>query len=87
MVFASAPEYGTYSNNFGWGIGIEQMGVEPDVKVDNNPRLAYGGEDQQLEMAIHVLKQWIHEDPILLPKYPETKKNMSLDKSVEACEA
>jgi tricorn protease len=83
----SAPEYGTYNNNFGWGIGIEQMGVEPDVKVDNNPRLAYDGEDQQLEIAINVLKQWINEDPILLPKNPETKKDMSLDKSAEACDA
>jgi C-terminal processing protease CtpA/Prc len=84
---ASSPEYGTYNHNFGWGIGIEQLGVEPDIDVDNNPRLAYDGEDQQLEMAMKVLKKWIDEDPILLPSDPGASKDMSLDKSIEACRA
>ena len=25
---ATAPEYGTYNDKFGWGLGIEQVGVQ-----------------------------------------------------------
>ena len=43
-----APEIGIYNDNFGWGVGIEQMGVSPDIEVDNNPRTTYDGRDTQL---------------------------------------
>ena len=31
---ATAPEYGTYNDKLGWGLGIEQMGVEVWLSVD-----------------------------------------------------
>jgi len=64
------PEVGTYNDNLGWGLGIEQMGVSPDIEVDNNPADAYNGEDTQLKRAISVLKEWLEEEPVVLPKRP-----------------
>ena len=82
---ASAPEVGTYNDKFGWGLGIEQMGVMPDVEVDNNPRAAYDGEDAQLERAISVLKEWLDEEPVVLPKKPGPRKDMSKREGVDGC--
>ena len=67
---ATAPEIGTYNNKFGWGMGIEQMGVDPDIEVDNNPRTLYDGKDEQLEKSIEVLAQWLKDEPVVLPKPP-----------------
>eukprot|EP00957_Ditylum_brightwellii_P003804 289004-Ditylum_brightwellii.AAC.1 len=53
---ATAPEIAQYNDNFGWGVGIETMGVTPDVSVDNDPRDAYDGKDEQLKKAIETLK-------------------------------
>jgi len=84
---ATAPEIGTYNDNFGWGLGIEQQGVEPDVEVDNNPRVAFDGRDQQLEKAVEVLDQWLKEEPLVQPKPPAAKRDMSLPVDVENCAA
>jgi len=81
---ASAPEIGTYNQKFGSGLGIEQMGVEPDILVDNNPRTAYDGRDSQLEYAIKVLKDWIEKEPVVVPTAPTKKRNMALDET-ESC--
>ena len=75
---ASAPEIGTYNDNFGWGLGIENMGVEPDIEVDNNPRSAYDGKDEQLEAAIQELRRWLDEEPIAQPIPPPKKKDMTM---------
>lgn len=74
---ATAPEIGTYNDKFGWGLGIEQQGVEPNIEVDNNPRKAFDGIDQQLERAIGMLDNWIRTMPIVEPKDPKAKRDMS----------
>ena len=74
---ATAPEVGTYNNKFGWGLGIEQMGVEPDVVADNDPRETFDGRDEQLEKAIEVLRDWIKDEPVVLPKDPGPHRDMS----------
>jgi tricorn protease len=51
-------------------MGIEQIGVEPDYEVENNPRTFYDGKDEQLEKAIEVLHTWLENEPVLLPKRP-----------------
>lgn len=76
--FPKAPEIGTFSNNFGWGLGIEQMGVEPDIVVDNDPHQCYDGKDTQLERAIGELDKWIQQEPVVMPEYPEKKKDMTM---------
>ena len=83
---ATAPEDGTYNENFGAALGIEQMGVEPDIVVDNNPRTSYDGKDTQLEHAIPVLKDWLEKEPVLVPLAPAHKRNMAYD-DTESCEA
>ena len=84
---ATAPEIGVYNDHFGWGGGIEQHGVDPDIEVDNDPRLTYDGKDQQLEKAIEVLDEWIRSEPVAFPKEPGPKKDMSLKGEVESCAA
>lgn len=81
-----APEEGTYNENLGSGVGIEQQGVQPDIVVDNNPRTVYEGRDTQLETAIAVLKEWLREEPVVLPKAPAKKRDMSYNYS-ESCVA
>ena len=71
----TAPEYGVYNDKYGWGMGIEQMGVAPDVEVDNNPRDAFEGRDAQLEVAISVLKEWLKKEEVVLPKKPGRPMN------------
>jgi len=75
---ATAPEIGQYNDNFGWGMGIEMMGVTPDVVVDNDPREAYDGKDEQLEKAIEILKDWLKEEPVVLPREPGPYRDNSM---------
>jgi len=75
---ATAPEIGTYNSNFGFGLGIEQMGVDPDIVVDNDPHETFTGTDRQLERAISELKKWLEEEPVVLPKAPVKKKDMTM---------
>ena len=84
---ASAPEIGTYNKKFGWGLGIENMGVEPDIWVDNDPHETYGGRDAQLEKAIEVLKDWLEEEPVVLPQSPGRHRDMSLRDEAKRCSA
>ena len=49
---------------------IEQIGVVPDMKVDNLPHATFNGEDAQLEAAIRYLQQKIAEDPRAVPEPP-----------------
>ena len=60
------------------------MGVEPDILVDNNPRTNYDGKDTQLEHAIKVLKEWLEEEPVVVPTAPSKKRNMAYDET-ETC--
>ena len=72
-----APEIGTYNEKWGAGLGVEQMGVTPDIVVDNNPRTSYDGIDTQLEHAIEFLKTWLEEEPVVVPLAPKHKRNMA----------
>ena len=54
------------------------MGVEPDVEVDNEPYSTYKGSDAQLERAIAELKTWLAEEPVIVPKPPQHKKDMTM---------
>jgi hypothetical protein len=82
---ASAPEVGTFNSNFGWGLGIEQIGVKPDYVVDNDPRETFDGIDRQLEEAIQLLSTWLQEEPVRFPQSPPNHNDMSLDKVAEGC--
>ena len=40
---------------------MENVGVEPDIVIDNDPAKEYAGEDQQLSKAVEVLLEKLKE--------------------------
>jgi tricorn protease len=49
---------------------IEGRGVEPDIRVDNDPAKEYAGEDEQLNKAIEVVLDELKNNPMELPAVP-----------------
>ena len=56
-------------------------------RVDNNPRTAYDGKDDQLEVAIQYLADWIAREPIVDPRSPGPKNDKSMPKEGLECKA
>ncbi|MGW8267345.1 MAG: S41 family peptidase, partial [Longimicrobiales bacterium] len=65
---ARAPMMGVYGPEGEWL--IEQIGVVPDIEVDNLPHATFLGEDAQLDAAIRYLQARIAEDPRPVPPPP-----------------
>ena len=65
---ARAPMDGVYGPEGEWL--IEQIGVVPDMVVDNLPHATFNGSDAQLDAAIEYLKQQIELDPREVPPPP-----------------
>jgi tricorn protease len=49
---------------------VENIGVPPDIEVENRPDLVVEGRDPQLEKAIEYLIDKIREDPPTFPRKP-----------------
>ena len=49
--------------------------------------LAFDGEDTQLERAISVLKEWLEQEPVALPKDPGHRRDMNKKEGVDGCSA
>ena len=65
---ARAPMTGVYGPEGEWL--IEQIGVVPDMEVDNLPHATFNGSDAQLDAAIEYLMQQIELDPRTVPPPP-----------------
>ncbi|MGH1384757.1 S41 family peptidase [Kordia sp.] len=68
--YVTAPHFGFWDEN---GFGIENVGVAPDVDVEQLPKDIIAGKDPQLEKAIEIaLKQLKENPPVQLktPKFP-----------------
>ena len=65
---ARAPMTGVYGPEGEWL--IEQIGVHPDMVVDNMPHATFNGEDAQLDAAIAFLLGEIERDPRPVPPAP-----------------
>lgn len=65
---ARTPQSGVFGPEGEWL--IEQIGVVPDIEVDNLPHATFNGEDAQLAAAIRYLEQKIAEDPRAVPEPP-----------------
>jgi tricorn protease len=65
---ARAPMMGVYGPEGEWL--IEQIGVVPDMVVDNLPHATFNGEDAQLDAAIQYLLGEIENDPRVVPPPP-----------------
>ncbi len=49
---------------------IEGYGVEPDIKVENDPKAVLEGRDPQLERGVQEVMKQIEENPMKLPERP-----------------
>jgi tricorn protease len=61
-----------------YGFGIENVGVPPDIEIEQWPKDVINGKDPQLEKAIEVILQQLQEDPPkepVRPPYPVRVKN------------
>lgn len=65
---ARTPQSGVYGPEGEWL--IEQIGLVPDIVVDNLPHATFNGEDAQLDAAIRHLQQKIADDPRPVPPPP-----------------
>ena len=65
---ARAPSMGVYGAEGEWL--IEQIGVIPDIVVDNLPHATFNGGDAQLDAAIDYLRRKIESEPLPVPAPP-----------------
>ena len=63
------PEFAHYDKD-GKEFVIEGRGVDPDIRVDNDPAKEYIGEDEQLNKAIEVVLDELKNNPQVLPPVP-----------------
>ncbi|MGM0530179.1 MAG: S41 family peptidase [Bacteroidota bacterium] len=64
------PQFASYSAEKSKWI-IEGYGVEPDIRVENDPYKEHQGIDQQLNKAIEVIQKKVEEEYEPLPEIPE----------------
>jgi len=67
--YYTAPEFGIYGLNGKWV--MENIGVEPDIEVDNTPTRLARGYDDQLTRATEYLLNEIKTNPKTLPGRPQ----------------
>jgi len=65
----SKPEFAHY-DALGKEFIIEGRGVEPDIRVENDPAKEYMGIDEQLNKAIEVILEALKNNPMELPPVP-----------------
>ncbi len=66
--YCTVPSIGFFDLDGEWA--VENVGVSPDIEIDNRPDLVVDGHDPQLEKAIEYLMEKIKEDPPRIPKKP-----------------
>ena len=66
--YITVPEFAMYNPKSEWI--VENIGVEPDVTVDNLPGDEMAGKDAQLETAVRMLMDKIKAHPVQLPPPP-----------------
>ena len=64
----NVPQFGTNGADGSWV--VENVGVEPDIEVENDPRSVIAGRDPQLERAVEEVLRMMLEDPKALPERP-----------------
>jgi tricorn protease len=73
--YASAPSSGVWSPTTGWI--AENVGIAPDIEVEQDPSLVRMGKDPQLDKAIEVVLAELAKNPPAKPKrqaYPDHYK-------------
>lgn len=66
--FVSSPSSGVWGPNSQWD--TENIGVPPDIEVENDPELVRQGKDPQLEKAVETVMAELARSPVAQPKRP-----------------
>jgi tricorn protease len=66
--FVSAPSSGVWSQEVGWV--AENVGVAPDVDIEQDPAIVRQGKDPQLDKAIEIVMAELAKHPVVAPKRP-----------------
>jgi tricorn protease len=75
--FVTAPRWGLYGTKGEWE--VENVGIAPDVVVEQDPALMRAGKDPQLEKAIEVALEELKAKPpaqFKRPPYPDFKQRL-----------
>ena len=64
----NVPQFGSNAADGSWV--VENVGVEPDIEVENDPRAIIAGRDPQLERAVEEVLRMMRDDPKTLPERP-----------------
>jgi tricorn protease len=67
--YITIPEGPMYGNKSQWI--VENIGVTPDIRVENLPGEVVSGKDPQLKKAVDVLMKKIKAHPVKLPEQPK----------------
>ncbi|MEE9461832.1 MAG: S41 family peptidase [Bacteroidales bacterium] len=66
--YMGAPRWGFFNTDGEWD--VENIGVTPDVIVEQEPRLVITGKDPQLEKAIEIAMEMLKTDGVELKPQP-----------------
>jgi tricorn protease len=64
----TAPNFAIWTPDEGWV--VENVGVPPDIEVDQSPAAVIAGHDPQLEKAIEIALAELKKNPPSQPKRP-----------------
>jgi tricorn protease len=73
----TAPRWGLYGTKGEWE--VENVGIAPDIEVEQDPALIRQGKDPQLERAIAVALDLLKTSPapkLVRPPYPDYKQRL-----------
>ncbi len=77
----TAPSFSFYETDGTWG--IEGHGVDPDIKVIDDPALMVDGGDPQLDAAIDLMLNEIKRNPYVKPDRPDYPNRSGMGITVE----
>jgi tricorn protease len=66
--FVTAPRAAIYGLHGQWE--VENVGIAPDVEVENDPASVAAGHDPQLEKAVQVTLEALKKSPVVIPDHP-----------------
>ena len=64
----TAPNIGFWTEEEGWG--IENVGIPPDIEVEQDPASVVAGDDPQLDRAIEEILRQLEASPPVKPQRP-----------------
>jgi tricorn protease len=64
----TAPRVAIYGLHGAWE--VENIGIAPDVEVENDPASVAAGHDPQLEKAVQITLDALKKNPVVIPDHP-----------------